>query len=156
MSPIPTERRSERASLAAILTMVNAGKRAAQRTEVSGGDVAEVDEVLRAFEAIEEEARALQAQVHRGVHVNPPLVVFGNPPLRVRWQGTSELRLKLTGLIGDQVDQIKYRHAEDGKPYVHDFERNGTGMWAALVEGWKPEYRVVVLLNHRYPLWKDF
>ena len=156
-----TERRSERASLAAILTMVNVGKRAAQRTEASGGDVAAVDAVLRAFEAIEEEARALQGQVQRGVHVNPPLVVFGNPPLRARRRtvGTDmvELRVTLAGLIGDQVDQIKYRHADDGKPYVHDFERDGTGMWAGTVENWTSgRRRIVVLLNDRHPLWKDF
>jgi hypothetical protein len=48
-------------------------------------------------------------QVHRGVHVNPTLAVFGaNPPHKV-------------GELSRDVQAILYRHAADGRDYVHPF-----------------------------------
>lgn len=63
---------------------------------------------------------------------NPPLVVYGsNPP----------------GPIGEDVHAIYYRHAEDGKHYVHEFA--GDVQMDALEDG-------SVLLSGPLPLWEDF
>lgn len=58
--------------------------------------------------AIEHIAKAMLVQLERGIHANPQLAVFGNPPLLSR-----------------DVQAVLYRHAEDGKDYVHPF---GTGL----------------------------
>lgn len=58
--------------------------------------------------AIDHIARQMLVQLERGVHANPALAVFGaNPPLLSR-----------------DVQAVLYRHAENGKDYVHPF---GTG-----------------------------
>ena len=65
---------------------------------------------------------------------NPPLEVWHtNPP----------------GLIGDDVYDVRYQHADDGLDYVHDFGPNVE--LEALPDG-------SVLLSHRdgLPLWDDF
>lgn len=85
---------SERAALAAVLTLLNHLRRR--------GVNAAGEEVIREIESI---LRELQAQVMRDKHVNPPLAVYAlNPPMSHR------------------VYAIEYKHAEDGKDYRHDFQ----------------------------------
>lgn len=98
-------------------------------------------------------------QLDRDVHVNPGLVMFGNPPVRlgeydtVR-RGSGDLTgVRLTGLIGTNVHQIKYEHAEDKKAYVHDIEEPGTALWAAT---WKRNKILVLMNRDSLPLWQDF
>lgn len=57
---------------------------------------------------IEVNAHALLSQVSEGVHRNPPLVIFGNPPRQGREFGTDVLALL-------------YRHKKDGEFYCHGF-----------------------------------
>lgn len=52
-------------------------------------------------------------QVEAGIHTNPALVIYGNPPGRH---------------IGREVYGVEYRHAKDGKDYRHDFE-GGAELW---------------------------
>lgn len=95
-------------------------------------------------------------QLARGVHVNPALAVFGNP---------SKARL-----LSNDVQAVLYRHAADGRDYVHPFgkgvrvvnKRDGStviraavsarsGVRATLLENGS------VLLRHpTKPLWRDF
>lgn len=65
---------------------------------------------------------------------NPPLLVLGNPGRR---------------LITEDVHSIAYRHAEDGKPYRHDFRR---GVQVTLNRDGSGT------LRHRdgRPIWADF
>lgn len=68
---------------------------------------------------------------------NPPLVVYGpNPP-----EGAE--------IIGTDVEAIYYRHAEDGKAYVHQFESPGVALYG------NPDGSVRVEHPDRR-LWKDF
>jgi hypothetical protein len=46
-------------------------------------------------------------QVRRGVHANPPLVIYGNPP-------------KGGELMSRRVYAVEYKHAGDGEDYRHD------------------------------------
>mgnify|MGYP001056942834 CR=1 FL=1 len=62
----------------------------------------------------------------------PPLVVFGNPP----------------ELISGDALEIAYIHADDGQPYIHEFE--GNVEIEALPDG-------SVLISHpTKPVWRDF
>lgn len=66
-------------------------------------------------------ADAMLEQVERGVHHNPPLVVFGNPP---HGRGTTQhnLRVGLVDVMSHDIHSVAYTHVEDGKDYKHDFE----------------------------------
>lgn len=71
----------------------------------------------------------------RGYLSNPQLLLLENPPA-----GGEE--------IGERVFQVRYRHAQDGSPYYHDF---GPGV---RMEG--QEDGSVVLYHPRKRLWRDF
>ena len=153
--------RSERASLAAILTMVNAARRRLRDMEATApyGTTA----VSEALDTIEEEARGLMQQVVRGVHVNPhrnPPLLIVNPPLSLgrSRRGSSVAHLGGLGGLGwvermsEEVHDIRYTHAEDGKDYKHDFEA-GVEMWAVTRQG-KREIHLTQFSGR--PLWADF
>lgn len=86
----------------------------------------------------------LQMMVPKGKRRrNPSLVVYDNPGMRVRVMNDG----RVVGVIGDNVHQIRYQHAEDGENYYHDFEK-GVKL-IALDNG-------DVLLTSDKPLWEDF
>ena len=75
-----------------------------------------VEEMLRGAPT-KARLRALQVTVHRmeeqlsrGVHANPTLAVIGNPG-------------KVSHVLSDDVQAVLYRHAADGRDYVHPFGR---------------------------------
>lgn len=68
---------------------------------------------------------------------NPPLAVFGNPPEEA------------VGLISKHAIQIRYIHAEDGKPYQHDF---GDGVCLEAL----PDGSVRIYGLHGQPVWGNF
>ena len=86
----------------------------------------DTDAVIEGVQVLRQQARQMQQQLAAGVHVNPPLVVFGNPGGR---------------LMSKNVMAIVYRHAKDNNLYVHGFgdadiepfEDNG----ALVIEGLK-------------------
>lgn len=69
-----------------------------ERGRLSGVDAGMIGEAVSGVEL-------LLAQVERGVHVNPALLVYGNPGR----------------CLSKDVLAILYRHAEDGKEYCHGF-----------------------------------
>lgn len=151
MSPSPRARpRSERAALLAILAAVGALRR--ELREPRGGR--DDQTMTGAVDAIEHEARTLMIQVQRGVHSNPPLVIYGNPPFRVRrpYPFHRARGVEPVAVISADVHQVKYEHADDNRDYVHDFE-GGVEMAAALRGS-----QAVLLFAHRdgLPLWEDF
>ncbi len=96
-------------------------------------------------------------QVGRGVHKNPLLAVFGNPP-----------KGAVTG--SDDIQAILYRHKEDGRDYVHPFgqgvkvqlKRDGSTVIRATGNA-RSGVRAIglpngsVLLRHpTKPIWRDF
>jgi hypothetical protein len=102
----------------------------------------------------------LYDQVESGVHTNPgELVIFGNPPIMsaralAGLSGQVMSGVRLVGLIGVEVHDIRYRHADDGKPYKHKFEDRHTGLWAATAPRWG---RILMIFNsNSVPLWQDF
>jgi len=60
--------------------------------------------------------------------------------------------LKFLDLISDEAHAILYRHAEDGKPYRHDFERP-THLVAVERNGKKD---VLITSADNAPIWQDF
>jgi len=52
-------------------------------------------------------AEGMIAQLGRGIHANPPLVIYGNPP-----RGAE--------LMSRRVYAIEYKHTGDGQDYRHD------------------------------------
>lgn len=81
----------------------------------------------------------LESQARRGVHRNPPLVIYGNPAVET--------------LLSRDVHSLCYTHVEDGRDYRHDFE-GGVRLWTAV----GPSGQRVLRLDHvkRLPLWEDF
>lgn len=152
---MPTTR-SERASLAHILTMVRHIQRALTGLDAVSGITHQqrylLANIASAAQAIEDEARGLHTQVARGVHTNPPLVVYGNPPLRGgRAQGSGG-PFRFARQLSDDVHGVRYTHLDDGKDYKHDFERHSVSMYGIERAG-----RRDVLLTHLdgKPLWED-
>jgi hypothetical protein len=61
-------------------------------------------------------ARKMIAQLGSGIHTNPPLIIYGNPP-------------KDGELMSRRVYAVEYRHAGDGEDYRHDCAA-GVSMYA--------------------------
>jgi hypothetical protein len=152
-------------ALAGILALVGQAKRALSAVEsatdatgVSHRQYQALERAMKAVTGIEVETRELLAQAHGLAGMprsNPPLVVFGNPPLQLRHREVGGLTSAGPGIVGqiaEEVHQLKYQHVDDGKPYVHDFEA-GVEMWALIRRGQKN-----ILLTHAHgaPLWEDF
>lgn len=96
--------------------------------------------------------RRLRKQVGFGAHKNPPLVVFGNPPMGVKpgpgfFRGGS-----VVGQMSREVHAVLYRHLEDGKPYRHDFE-HPTSMYAIERAGQRD---VLITSPDGYAIWNDY
>lgn len=66
---------------------------------------------------LEKLAATMLAQLDRGVHANPPIVTYFNPP-----RGGE--------LMSRRVYAVEYKHAGDGQDYRHDF-KGGVEMYAA-------------------------
>lgn len=78
--------------------------------------------------------RSLKRNAVRGIHHNPPLTVFMNPPgrdsgerfhvRRHQYHGgvAPGLSLREVGQIAASVHLIRYTHVDDGKDYEHIFE----------------------------------
>lgn len=96
--------------------------------------------------------KRLRDQSASGMHRNPPLIVFGNPPLKV---GAHPVRFeggKVVGQLSAEAHAILYRHIEDGKPYRHDFE---TPVDIFAIE--RAGHRDILLTSpDGEPIWGDF
>lgn len=81
----------------------------------------------------------------------PSLVIF-NPPLHVRRMLPKGSRF--VGQLSREVIELKYRHADDGKLYSHDFDtRPGVNMFA--IEG--PDgHAILIVGSEGQSLWEDF
>lgn len=148
--------RSESASLALILTMLNAARRRL-RVPLQDQPGHAKEEINDALDAIETEARRLQSQVARGLHTNPgytpnpALVLYGNPPGRgVTIEGP--VVVDLVAILG-HVEQLKYKRTLRPKGYYfHDFAEGDSLIAGTLSTGQK----VVVILNaNGRPLWGE-
>ena len=99
--------------------------------------------------AIERWASEMLAQLDRGIHRNPPLVLFTNPPRTV---GRPQ-RVQVMGCLSHDIHSVAYTHCEDGQSYKHDFEQP-TDLLAAETEDGK---RVLVIRNpHGLAVWGDY
>jgi hypothetical protein len=95
-------------------------------------------------------ANRMRAQLVEGVHENPPLVVYGNPPIGFR--GAKQVSGRFAGKMSSNVYEVRYRHFEDDKDYRHPFEP-GTDMWAIVDRG---ERQILLTRDDGAPLWEDF
>lgn len=150
--------RSERASLATILTLCNAADRMVMSLEASCGDLTDTARLRQIVGGIREEARALQGQVMHGVHTNPPLAVYLNPPMRIRMKRSPASGLGVPGitfaaLMSHDVHEIRYTHIDDGKDYRHTFE--GRAEMNAIVRRGKHDI-LITSGDESIPLWQDF
>lgn len=101
-------------------------------------------------------AAEMRGQLKRGVHTNP-LVIYGNPQMRVVGRAKLGKKYKivggeLVGVMSGRVYEIRYRHMDDGKDYQHEFDPRVQML--AILRGEKHD----VLLTHQdsLPLWRDF
>jgi hypothetical protein len=53
------------------------------------------------------------AQVRRGVHANPPVIIWPNP-------GASDV-IQFNQVLSERAYAMSYRHIDDRKDYEHDF-----------------------------------
>lgn len=92
--------------------------------------------------------RTLRERAREGIHVNPPLLVWGpNPPRRGRW-----MPFWRDDLLSERAYALAYRHVEDGKDYKHDFASG-----VDVVTGDLGGTRAILLYRpDGKPLWKDF
>jgi hypothetical protein len=102
-------------------------------------------EIRGTAERLTEIARAMQIQLERGIHKNPPLLVLGNP-------GREHPRVAIdyVGPLGF-ADSLKYRHETRGKR-VHAFELPDTRIWCVTLNG----RRCFTIENeHHASVWDD-
>ena len=113
------------------------------------------DQTAQALRSIIRIANDLIRQIEGGVHINPPLVVFGNPPLGVgrRFGPQQEGRFRFFGQMSRNVHEVRYTHAADGKDYKHVFESGSAEMFAVLRAG---KHDVLLTGGDGQPLWEDF
>ena len=153
---------SERAVLADIATKAATINRLMRRFEDvnEAGPLSRIDRspleiIERTAHEIRNLARELAMQVAEGVHTNPPLVIYGNPPMRTKRAprgvgGFAEVEMVET--MSEDVHEIRYTHVQDGKDYVHKFDPG-----AMMTAGMIARRKVVVIgrLDNK-PVWKDF
>jgi hypothetical protein len=97
----------------------------------------------------------LGRQIKKGLHTNPPLLLIGNPPLkldrRIPRGGAEDGRpLQFDGDIGRRVVELRYEHVENRKLYRHVFEYPAQ-LYAVTREG-----RRALFIGSRHHLWNDF
>ncbi|HEX3698904.1 MAG TPA: hypothetical protein VH374_26275 [Polyangia bacterium] len=85
-------------------------------------------------------ADTMLAQLRQGIHENPPLLIWPNPPSR-----TDEV-------LSTKVLAIEYVHAEDGQRYRHKFS---AGDSLVTMDRRGVKYLAIIRADGR-PLWKDF
>lgn len=99
-------------------------------------------------------AEELRANAAAGIHRNPPLVVYGNPPLRgvrrTRMSG-ERIGVDLMGQLSVDVHEVWYTHIKDGKDYHHPFDEGSAALWAAMHGAAR-----VLYIEGPKPLWGDF
>lgn len=93
-------------------------------------------------------AERLEHQAEQGYHRNPGLMIYGNPPLRVRNVAAG----RIIGQIAQDVHEIRYQHADDGKAYRHPFE--GGVLMFAVERGGQRDLHITH--SDGKPLWEDF
>lgn len=103
-------------------------------------------DIVNAGALVHDAIKQLESRKRGPRRRNPSLVVYNPPDLRVRRMRQGNV----AGQIASNVHQIKYEHADDGQPYVHDFEP-GVMMFALESRGDKE-----ILLTGDKPLWGDF
>lgn len=120
----------------------------AERQVEAGGGVREMKPFLEEAKDI---LRVLKHNATKGVHRNPPLTIFANPPRRSRREG-QEIALSVVGQIADYLHDIRYTHIEDGKHYEHIFETGKTKALAVEGQG----IRRSVLLTGPDDIWDNY
>ena len=149
--------RSERASLATILTLCNAADRLIASMEMDGVGLHSTERLTQVIGGIRDEARALQSQVMQvpPLHVNPPLAVYLNPPLRLgpRRGRRPGGRFDWVSLMSRHVHEIRYTHEEDSRDYKHTFDSGDVEMYAIR----RGDHLDVLLTGGSgQDLWQDF
>jgi hypothetical protein len=93
----------------------------------------------------------LREQVRHGYHKNGTLAVV-NPPIPGGKRRAKFEAGMARSLMSEDVHEIRYTHADDGRDYYHPFEGD-VEMWAVLRNG-----RHEILLTHAagQPLWEEF
>lgn len=154
--------RSERLSWSSVVAMAEGIQR--QMDKAEAGDRRALQLVSRYADAIVAEAKAMHRQVSSGIHANPghrrnpPLMLYGNPPMRVRRRksggtlGGGMVRLDYYGTLSEEVHAITYTHLDDGQDYKHDFDP-GVELVAATLGGKRV---AVVSRPDGKPVWEDF
>lgn len=82
----------------------------------------------------------LRSQVEEGYHRNPSSSRMYEP-------------FRIVGVIGKDVHSVAYKHAKDGKPYKHDFERNSAEVLAVERHG---KRELLITSPEGVPLWDEF
>lgn len=98
----------------------------------------------------------LQHNAGHGLHRNPPLTIFANPPkIKKRYEpyrdGKQAITVERNGQIGEGVHLIRYTHADDGVDYEHVFETEDVQAIAVTFGG-----RRAVLLVGSEDIWDDY
>jgi hypothetical protein len=71
--------------------------------------------------------RRLHDQAAMGLHKNPAVVLYGNPPAGFEPgtaygdRGAASWMVRSLGVLSRDVHDIRYTHAKDGQPYEHEF-----------------------------------
>jgi len=142
------ERRSERASLAAILARVREIKRVvgSDKVYLPGGAHHAID---AAIEHIEDEASALLGQVRQGIHENPgTLAIYGNPPSR---RGGSAVQVRVQHHLGEII-QLRYRRTLKPTGYFYHDHDKGDHLYAVVLGGGNQK-GLLIARDDGQPLW---
>lgn len=94
---------------------------------------------------IERIADRMLDQLQNGMHENPGLVVWGNPP--------EKFAGRIDALQTRRLYEVRYKHAEDGKDYRHEFKAAAQLFTVKLDDGMRA---LLVVSKDGKPLWDDF
>jgi len=125
--------RSERAAWSEVRDLV---KRILQLTRDAAPHSSSVTKAREAAFELSNLAGSMLDQLGRGIHANPPIVIYGNPP-----KGGE---LMSRGKYG-----VEYKHADDGEDYRHDCSA-GVSMYAV------PGGGILLQRPDRRPLSREF
>lgn len=110
--------RSESATLGIVLYKLN------EVHDALEGELRSTGERLRAIHTLQQAVhllREMERQVQKGIHVNPPLVIYGNPPRQPYRERSGEMSGGVGQVMSEDVHAVYYKHVNGGL-FVHEFE----------------------------------
>jgi hypothetical protein len=97
------------------------------------------------LDRLDELAHTMQRQLGEGIHQNPLLAIWPNPP--------GSIRISFDGRLSTRVYLVQYKHSEDGQDYEHAFAP-GIAMLRVILNG--GAHAILMVSEKGEDIWQDF